>query len=182
MSAGRSQPPSAALRIDADQRPSAFRPGTDGTVPSRTFRAPKRVDDVLLGPEHTGDAPVQLVAPRPEPASARAGRSTPAEVAAPQRSSVVEQMVDDEKEARRAADRQLIIDAIASGRAKAAAKKRAAEEAAALAVVDDEDDEEWEEEEEAWEEEEEEEDEEEEAGWEEEGLEATRTPSEGGAG
>jgi hypothetical protein len=142
MNAKRSQRPSAALHIDADQRPSAFRPGTDGKVPSRTFRAPERVDDVLLGPEHTGDVPVQLVAPRPAPASVRAERAVPAEVAVPQRVSVAKQMVDDAKRARGEADRQLILDAIASGRAKVAAKKRAAAEAAALAAADEEDPEE----------------------------------------
>lgn len=160
------------LRIDPDQRPSEFRPDAAGRVPSRTFRAPKRVDDVTLGPEHTGEEPIQLVAPRPEPAPVRTERQVRVEEEPAPPRSRAQQKADEEEEARREAHRQVIRDAIASGRAKVEARKRAeAEEAALLAAATD-DGEEWEdeaeeEEEEDYEEWEEGEDEED-GDWEEE--------------
>lgn len=142
MSPERPRRAGAALRIDPDQRPSEFRPDAAGRVPSRTFRAPKRVDDVLLGPEH-GEKPVQLVAPRPEPEPARTPRPKRVDDKPVPRRFMAKQMADEEEEARREANRQVIRDAIAAGRAKAVAKKRAEAEAAMLAEAN-EDDQEWE--------------------------------------
>jgi hypothetical protein len=136
MSSGRSRRPQAALRIDADLRPSSFRPGTDGQVPSRSFRAPSRIDDVMLGPEHTGEAPIELVAPRTvQPPPRRPARQAGAKAA--RTADARPKEVDAEQEARREADRQLIIDAIASGRAKKAAKQAAAASSADVSTEDD---------------------------------------------